>query len=183
MPLGHDPPWYKAVVRFLLLLIFIPPLLLGSAGIAYTSAKLHKMKQIRGWEPGAEFRSVRVLEKANEPPTPNGLSASWWVRWSDENSIHVPGRHRLNLPYEVWAQLNLGDPIEITFFPDGSGPYHRDGIFADDGNILFDRSLLAIEWAMVVGSFASAVLLSWALRRRRGKTATVVHEPPPKTGT
>ena len=50
-------------MRYLLLLIFVPPLLLGLLGAFFTTNKLEQMEQIRGWKPGATVKTGVVRQK------------------------------------------------------------------------------------------------------------------------
>jgi len=125
-------------------LIFLPLLLLGVAGFFFTTAKLLKMQQIRGLKPGATVEKYIVRDKKV-----HGSRGSHWILFED-GSIEQPGDHRLNLPPEVWNRYKIGDEIEIVYVPNDSTPYHREGIFAEDGNFMFDRFLQLIEIAMIV---------------------------------
>jgi hypothetical protein len=159
---------YLFAMRYLILLIFLPPICLGILGLVGTSRKLERMKQIRGWEPGATVVPKVIRAKWEDPQ-----SGACWITITDE-SIHKGGPHRLNLPPEMWDEYAEGDTIEIVYLPDDPTPYQRDGIYASDGNFAFDRGLLVVEGSMigvsVLGAFVTAValfLLGLWLRRRQ----------------
>jgi len=145
--------------RYLVLLIFIPPFLLGLAGVTFTSNKLQRMRQIRGWEPGATIRTERVHGKWMDP-----YSGACWVSLTHLD-VRDPGNHRLNLPERVWSRYGQGDPIQVVYLPGDSTPYHQEDIYADDGNFLFDQALLVVEGGLMLVSLLGAGLTFWYLRR------------------
>jgi hypothetical protein len=153
-------------VKYLVLLVFVAPFFLGLAGMRFTLNKLDRMEQIRGWKPGATVQTEVVRQKFQDPQ-----NNAYWIAFSDE-SIRRPGPHRMNVEPEVWERLQLGDALEVVYLPDDSHPYTRDGIYASDGNFAFDRALLVIEGAMIVGSILGAVITGGVLllgSRRRQK--------------
>src|SRR4029453_9853595 len=147
-------------MRYLALIVFIPPLILGALGVSYTSGKLHKMRQIRGWKPGAEVRIHTVHDKWSDHHT------GGWVAFS-EKSVRTPGDHRLYLPTEVWKRYEIGDPIEVVFISGDPSPYHREDIYADDGNFIFDNVLLLFESGLILFSCLGAGITFWYVRCHR----------------
>lgn len=155
-------------MRYFLLLIFVPPALLGTAGALFTYNKLERMEQIRGWKPGAEVRMETVRQKYENPD-----SGTCWVAFTDENIRRV-GPHRMNMEREPWSSLNIGDVVEVVYLPGDPERYSRDGIYANDGNFAFDWGLLVIEVSMVVVSALGALATLGAflfLPRFRKRTA------------
>lgn len=148
------------IMRYLALLPFIPLFVLGALGASFTSNKLDKMRQIRGWKPGAEVRSQTVHDKWSDHHT------GGWVALS-ERSVRTPGDHRLYLPTEVWNRYQIGDPIDVVYLAGDSSPYHREDIYADDGNFIFDNALLLFEGGLILLSFLGAGVTFWYLRRNR----------------
>ena len=102
------------------------------------------MSKIRGFVPGAQVSKERVVAKWHQTPSPDHRGGDvYWVTWTTDD-IEVPGDHRLNLPASVWNSLEVGGPIEIVHLePDGK-PYHRQGLFASNGNFAFDLALLGV---------------------------------------
>ena len=149
-------------MRYLILLIFLPPVLLGCLGGTFTLQKLDGMRQIRGFKAGAAVEKHVVRDKWPQPPR------TYWISWTDR-SIRTRGNHRLNLPQDIWDRYDVGDEIEIRFLPDRGTPFHRDGIYASDENFAFDYGLLMVEFGVlafgVIGACGTALFLS----RYRGK--------------
>jgi hypothetical protein len=150
-------------MRYLILLIFIPPLLLGLLGTLFTSNKLDRMRQIRGWKPGATVQMKVVTQKYEDPE-----NDACWIGFTNE-SIQRPGPHRVNLEPAVWDQLEIGNPIELIYLPGDPWPYTRNGIYASDGNFTFDYALLFVEIAMIVLSLLGAIGVLILLHVFRGK--------------
>src|SRR4051812_12850521 len=98
-------------MKYLVLLVFVPPLVLGIAGLRFTLHKLHRMEQIRGWKPGATVRTEFVRQKFGDAE-----NDAYWIALSDE-SIRRPGPHRMNLEREDWERLQLGAPLEVVYLP------------------------------------------------------------------
>ena len=145
-------------MRYLLLFLFLPPMLLGGAGLRFTLRKLDKMKQIRGFEPAEDLRKVPVLEKVCD-------RRSCWIRWSETASIKKPGAHRFDIPLDASDRYAVGAQVEVLFFAGEGEPYPRETIFADDGNFALDRVILAIEATMIAGSLLLAAGAARLLRR------------------
>ena len=141
---------YLIMARYLILLIFVPPLLLGLAGALFTFNKLERMKQIRGVKPGATPKMQAVLEKWES-------DRACWIRIAD-GDIRRHGPHRLNLESEEWDKLELGEPIEVMYLPDDATPYLRNGIYASDGNLEFDGGLLVMEIVVSVVSLLGGLI-------------------------
>src|SRR6056297_1235776 len=108
-------------MRYLILLVFLPPMLLGIVGFSFTWGKLNAMRQIRGWKPGGTNVSHVVTDKALNPPS------TYYLAWSD-GDINVRGNHRLNFPKAVWDGFSIGDSIEIVYLENDPKPYHQHGI-------------------------------------------------------
>ncbi len=108
------------------------------------------MKQIRGWKPGATVRTETVHDK-----TGDDFDGGYWISLTKQD-IKKPGNHRLNLPLEVWNHYEIGDTIEVVYVTGDLQPYHRDSIYADDGNFAFDRGLQMVEIAMIVVAILAA---------------------------
>jgi hypothetical protein len=132
----------------------------------FTGAKLIKMAQIRGFFRGPTPESKLITAKATEP---GSYSDVFWIAWNDAD-IRTPSRNRINLPKHVWESYTVGDHIDILYFPGDLWPYHRDDIFAENGNFLFDSVLLC---AWIIGI---ATLVSFQIRRFLGSRRRF---PPP----
>lgn len=141
----------------------------------FTSTKLIKMCQIRGFISGPAPVSKTVTAKTAEPgrSEPGLRSATHWIAW-DGADIQVPSRNRINLPKDVWETYALGDRIEILYFPGDSWPYHRKDIFAENGTFVFDAVLLSLWLAGLITLVAFQIR---HFRRKRRKT------PPPLPNT
>ncbi len=136
-------------MRFWILLAFVPLLVIGCSGVSLTRNKLTKMRQIRGYLPGATVETYLVRDKWTQPPN------TFWISWADESN-NLRSMDELNLPEEVWNRYEIGDPIKLVFVPNDDSPFHRDGIFASDENFLFDYGLLCVECAMIAAAIVGA---------------------------
>jgi hypothetical protein len=147
-------------MRYLPILLFIPLFILGAVGFSFTANKLDKMRRIRGWKPGAQIQSQTVHDKSRDGPT------GGWIALSDR-SVHDPGDHRLFLPTEVWNRYEVGDSIEVIYLADDPSPFHREDIYANDGNFVFDNVLLCFEGGLMVAAVIGAATAFFYLRRHR----------------
>lgn len=157
---GRDNVSAVSNMRYSPLLLFIPLFILGALGVSFTANKLDKMRRIRGWKPGAEVRSQTVHDKWSDHHT------GGWVALS-ERSVRTPGDHRLYLPTEVWNRYDVGDSIDVIYLSGDSSPYHREDIYANDGNFVFDSVLLLFEGGLILISVLGAVVTFLYLRRHR----------------
>ena len=82
------------------------------------------------------------------------------MTWSETGDFQSR-KERINLPEKLWGSCNIGDEIEIINVPGDSSAYHREGIFASDGNFALDRVLLISEY--VVAAIAGIVALFFAV--------------------
>lgn len=134
--------------------------------MCFTGAKLVKMAQIRGFISGPTPESKVVTAKTTEPSDYDDV---YWLAWNDAE-IDVPSRERINLPKDVWENYNVGDRIEVFYFPGDPLPYHRKDIFADNGNFAFDGILL-FAWLSGIVTL-SAFQVRQLLRNRRQVSPT-----------
>lgn len=148
------------LVRYFILLVFIPPFLLGCAGATFTWQKLSGMRQVRGFMPGATVTPRIISDKWLQPPDTR------WISWG-EQSIRRRGDHRLNVPASLWESVEIGDEIEIVYLPPSTTPYHREGIYASDGNFAFDYGLLVFELGLILLALAGVPATLWYLHRTR----------------
>jgi hypothetical protein len=111
-----------------------------------TTHKLYIMCAIKRWLPGAQAHGYRVRQKL---VTKEELEDAYWISWTSED-IRQPGNHRTNIPREQWANLRIGDPVEIITVGDDPAPYVRDDIFVSPGNFGFDIVLLVAEVSGIV---------------------------------
>ncbi|MFV0289749.1 MAG: hypothetical protein ACK5IJ_02460 [Mangrovibacterium sp.] len=127
-------------MKIKIIIIAIALFLLG-----ITAPKLLKMCQIRGWIAGAnaEFEVI-TARKVQEVERGGLLQPVFWISWG-ETSIDVKGNHRINLEQAAWERIQLGDSIEVMTFPQTGETYLQNGIFASNGNLLFDLILFLIE--------------------------------------
>jgi hypothetical protein len=143
-----------------LLFLVILPIVLGAAGVRFTLRKLDKMEQLRGFKPAEDPRVITVLEKRLEPK-------SCWIRWADGAPIDMPGGHRMWMTPASCSRHEVGDQIDVLFFPEDAEPYAiEDSVFASDGNFAFDRQLLGMESAVMIIVPLSELLILFFKRRR-----------------
>lgn len=153
-------------MRYLWLLVFVPLLLMGLGGMALSWNSLHRMKQLRGWEPGATVTTATVRDKAQDT-----RYQRHWVSLSDQ-SARTYGTHRVELSPERFAQYEVGDPIEVVYLPGDPEPYPRNDILDSDGNFAFRYFLLAaaggLAFLSVVGAVVAVpILWLWGHRQSR----------------
>jgi hypothetical protein len=151
-------------MRYLLLLLFVPPVVLGATCAGFTTSKLHAMRQIRGELPGAKTER-QIITDLWESPAVGTSSPGHWVAWNGWD-VHKSGSQRAFLAKEAWRRYHRGDAIEIVTVPGDDSPYLRDGIYASDGNLAFDRTLQMVEFGILGVSLAGAAVLALVLRRR-----------------
>lgn len=114
-----------------------------------TGPKLIKMCQIRGWIPGAVVVEEVISKKWHQTPSQDPSERNtFWISWGDK-SIMIRGNHRINLEEDDWEQIEVGQSIELTKVPGSNDIFLRDGIFASNGNFVFDIFLLLIELGVV----------------------------------
>ncbi len=111
--------------------------------------KLYTMTQIRGWTSGTRTVSYVVTQRYVEPSRRLTRDDAYWVSWSTTVDIKTPGNHRIGVPAEKYNNYYIGAPIEIVYVGNDETPYMRDGIYASDGNFVFDVSCLFI---MLIGA-------------------------------
>ncbi len=128
----------------------------------FTTNKLIKMAKIRGFIPGPAPEVKIVTGKIASRDRDRAV---FWLAW-DNADIHVPGRNRINLSKEVWQSFNVGDSIEILYFPGDRWPYTRRDIFADDGNFAFDEILLTL-WVAGIVTLATFQIRDFLRARKR----------------
>jgi len=129
--------------------------LLGVLGFAFTGYKLVTMAQIRGWLPGARTATVTVTqmyeettqEKAGRNTYP---VTAYWVSWTNTD-VHQPGNHRVDVALEEWGQLRVGAALEVIYAGFDQRPNTRKGVYASDGNFVFDLVLLTCEGLLMLG--------------------------------
>ncbi len=131
---------FRYVWRRPLLMLLVGLLLLG-----FTSTKLYRMAKIRGWVEGATVTQKRLTDKrVMAYKDRRGKQGSYWVAW-DGGDIGRPGPHRTNVEREMWTAMQVGDVVEIVMVPGDERPQLRAGIFASDGNLVFDFVLIGLE--------------------------------------
>lgn len=130
-------------MKYLQTLLFTPAFLIGTVGAFITLNKLERMKQIRGFKPGAIIQVETVHAKWLQAPD------TWWISWTPED-IQVPGKHRMNLPKEVWDRYEVGEAIEVVKVRPNGLPFHREGIYACDSNFVLDYCLLLFEFGLIL---------------------------------
>lgn len=120
-------------------------LLLASALlITVTGPKMYKMVLIRGWVPGATVRRKIVTDMKMTASSGRVTSNAYWVSWDGQGASRI-GPKRMNLPEEVYKGIEIGDELEVITLFGEKTPYHREGIFASNGNFIFDVCLLCFE--------------------------------------
>jgi hypothetical protein len=126
----------------------------------FTALKLVKMSRIRGILPGPDPQVKQITDKA---VLPGRYGDAYWVAW-DSVDISLPTPYRMNLSVEVWKRYERGDSIELLYFPGDVAPYHREDIFASNGNLAFEGVLFAL-W---ISSFVTLILLEFRASRCGG---------------
>jgi hypothetical protein len=116
----------------------------------YTSNKLYCMAAVRGWVPGARSEWVTILRKEI---VPGGGGLVRRLHWKDADGRDDWG----NPPPERWEALAVGDTLEIRWVGLTPESHIADGIWASDGNVVFDVVLVLLELLGV----------GWAWRRLR----------------
>ncbi len=129
--------------------------------ISITGTKLFKMAQIRGVMMGSAPVVKTITGKSVSTGHPRN---SYLVAWDGADPA-VSGPDRINLPQELWDSFQPGDPIEVLYFPGDARPYHRMGLYANNGNIGFDVILLCVWFTGLISS--SSPMIRHVLRRSR----------------
>ncbi len=122
---------FKTGIKLLLILMILGVLV----------NKLHSMAQIRGLLEGAASYEFEVTDKKQMAGFLGG--EAYWIAWNGAD-INERSSNRLNLFEEQWVELKKGDRVTIIYLPDDPIPYHRDGIFASDGNFALDFVLIGL---------------------------------------
>lgn len=134
------------------LLPIIVVLLISGFLFVFTGQKLYKMAMIRGFIPGAKVEKRIITQKWNQYVRQRKLSRNaYWISWTDK-SIEEVGNHRVNIHYDDWQKLSVGDSIDLVFIPGDNRPFTKNDIFADNGNFIFDSILLIIELTGLIWS-------------------------------
>lgn len=122
-------------------------ILLAALGLAVgvTGPKLIRMAKIRGWMSGATAETRTITQTWHQTPEqhPNGRN-TYWISWTQED-IRKVGPHRLNLPADQWSALQVGQTLKVRTLPGDPDVYLEEGIYASNGNFVFDVLLLAAE--------------------------------------
>lgn len=155
--------------KYFSLLVYVPTMALGMLGVVFTNHKLEQMKMIRGFAPGAIRLDVAVTNTGRDT-----AGNAYWVAWNDSAAVKL-GRQRMNLPRGIWVPLEKGDTIEVTYLPGSRAAYHRNGIYAGDGNFRFDRALRAVEWLLVILSGGAFVVGGVRMVRKGQVRRQVLH--------
>lgn len=116
--------------------------------------QLYQQAQLRGWIEGRQIKTYRITQKW-EGFGRRG-SATYWVSWTNDN-IRTPGNHRLNVEYDQWVRMNIGDPIRLAFIETSQRPHLAEGdIWTSDGNILFNAVVGggALLLGLLMGGYA-----------------------------
>jgi len=126
--------------------------------LAVTGPKLYKMAQIRGFIGGATLLERTITDKASQDwrtaLSLNRTSSSgtnYFIAWNEQSALEA-GPNRINIQQEQWEKLNIGDSIDLMRLPHDEATYIRTGIFASNGNFMFDAILLALQLAIIMNS-------------------------------
>lgn len=122
----------------------VVPLLLA----AYTHQKLHRMRMVRGIEPGAVYTTGTVDRKDGYRVTVS------YERNGDRTSGQT------GIGEALRATLYEGQVVRVALLPGDSSIYVPDDVWANDGNLAFDQRLLAIELAAPVALLLAGVVIS-----------------------
>jgi len=107
------------------------------------------MTQIRGWVGGAVEERVVVTEKWDVSSVEHD-SVTYWLTWIEKDSA-LSEDNKVNTTKAHWEGLEEGDALSIIHTPRDSKPYLRDGIYASNGNLIFDFVLLGSELVGIIG--------------------------------
>lgn len=167
-PARYERPLPQAIARVLRILraVVVTTLvafLLGLAG--FFIGKLYEMAAIRGWVPGAVYRThvitdMQVLDGDYGP--------AYWIAW-DGAPIARRSHQRENLERDQWARLAVGDTVTMAYYRDDPTPNSPDGIYVSLGNFVFDIVLLscALLLACVLGRPRIRALRAFVRNRSR----------------
>ena len=133
--------------------------------ISITGSKLFKMAQIRGFVKGPAPVVKTITGTSISTGHPRN---SYVLTWDGADPV-ISGPNRINLPREIWETFQPGDSIEILYFPEDPRPYHRLGLYANNGNFGFD-SFLLLAWVSGLVALSSTPLRHLLRRRRAAKT-------------
>lgn len=134
---------------------------------SFTSHKLQKMRMIRGEIAGARFIEGKISRKW-ETPGKYGKPVHWLlITYVDDGGQRS---HRDNVEEEKWNALRPGEVLALAILPDGSVEL-RGGIYASDGNMVFDRILQGVELLGAV-LFGAAAVACVVLALRRGRNSS-----------
>ncbi|MGB0953595.1 MAG: hypothetical protein ACPG31_10235 [Planctomycetota bacterium] len=151
--------------------IFVGLVSLGLC-VGVTIPKVWRMMKIRGWVEGAIATEVVVTDSWHQTKEKHPKNReTFWIAWDDAD-IHQRGPNRIILSPDLWAGILVGSTVEIIRFPDDPHPYHAEGIFASNGNFVFDAMVLT-AWFL----FARTGYIAFRRLRRRNLQG----RPAPKT--
>lgn len=128
------------------------PLVIALILSGFTGYQIHKISLIRDWLPGTIVQEEVILEKWHELPRSSRYADQYWVRIDDGN-IQYAGNHRLDLPEKMWAELKLGESLEIVRIPGDEQPYLRNG------NVAANGELIRYSIFFLLGLFVAFVML------------------------
>jgi hypothetical protein len=124
--------------------------------LSITGPKLYTMTQIRGWLPGASSLEKTITGKASQDYTVTDTRSNrrdrsgtnYLIAWDEQDVLQV-GPNRINLERAAWDELQIGDSIELIKLPKSESYYLRKGIFASNGNFVFDALVFVSELALL----------------------------------
>lgn len=131
---------------FFISLLLIPMFL-------FTGAKIIKMLKIREIIEGSNYIKKEITGKWIDNVSD---SDSYWISWNNVN-IKERSTDRINLPNEEWKKFEIGDTIEITYFKYDIFPYYKNGIYASNGNFIFDLIIICIEVSIFLFLFIKGI--------------------------
>jgi tetratricopeptide (TPR) repeat protein len=115
----------------------------------YTGRALVKRAQVRGFVSGAKTELKLVTDKAVLTSS-DGEDKVYYLAW-DSADIKTRGASRIALPKTVWSKYAVGDQVEIVYLDNDTRPYHREGSYASNQNLIIPLFFLFYLVAMFVG--------------------------------
>lgn len=122
----------------------------------FTSVKLYRMAEIRGVV-GDRVHEEHVITSKRVD------RAACWVAW-DGGRARGWETDAVQIPRRRCPEFKEGDTIQVVRIESNGAVYLEDGIYASNGNFVFDFILLCIE-------VIAALVLLVLLLRRRGELA------------
>lgn len=117
--------------------------------LIFTSTKIYGMLEIRGIIPGRIIESKIITDMTFQASSKIPGENVYWISWSYAD-ISTKSNNRLNISEELWTSLEIGSEVEIIKLRSGNTPYMKNGIYASNGNFVFDIIMFLIEFTGII---------------------------------